>query len=60
MTQQSYFWYRCLVKDARNHIVTKEGDVPGNNALHAMKAIENINKNTWEGTLWQLTLYSRS
>lgn len=54
----SYFWYRALVKDVRGVICTKEGDIPGNNAIHAMKAIENMNKNTWKCQLMGLALHA--
>jgi len=57
MSLPYYYWYRVLVQDVKGHISTKEGDIPGNNALHAMKAIENMNANTWGGQLYQVGLY---
>jgi hypothetical protein len=56
MPQQKYFMYHVLVKDCRGVVVTKQGDIPGNNVLHAVKCVENICKNTWNSSLYQVVL----
>lgn len=54
---QTYYWYRVTLQDVRGVACYKEGDIPGNNQLHCLQAVENMNKNSWKGVLMSVSLY---
>lgn len=55
---KTIFWYRVDASDFQTgEVKTFEGDIPGNNVLHALKAIDNMAANSWKHQLVKIALH---
>lgn len=52
----SFYWYKVILSKGGT-MQEMAGDIPGNNPMHAMLAIEEMNLNTWEGSLMSVRLH---